>query len=385
MNRNTLLNDLGSLSDKLLKGCRVRTDSGISIFTPDGVASYNALWLRDFAYMAEYAGEYLTDDEIRDCIQYAVDHKREDGWMPDRVYSDGTAVYAAGEAGSPVGEANLDNTPFLVMAAYFYLKRIDAKEARVLYEKWEADLSRGLEIVPLSENGLVYNDPGKPHSPYGFTDTIGKTGELFMESLLFWRGCVMLAELSEAFGSARLTAFDKKAEKITAQIERLYDPTLRVFLAASEDCRQADVWGNAYLLYIGFPVRDELREGILSFLKENSSDYIYLGQIRHLLKGNYWNRLLIDVPHGEYQNGAYWATATGWVVWCLAQTDPELAARTLAEAEKCFRTEGSFECVNENYRKLNSFVVSATNVYGAAKRLISQENNSGFLRAVENL
>ena len=229
--------------------------------------------------MTEYAGEYLTDDEIRDCIQYAVDHKREDGWMPDRVYSDGTAVYAAGEAGSPVGEANLDNTPFLVIAAYFYLKRIDAKEARVLYGKWEADLSRGLEIVPLSENGLVYNDPGKPHSPYGFTDTIGKTGELFMESLLFWRGCAMLAELSEAFGSARLTAFDRKAEKITAQIEHLYDPSLGVFLAASEDCRQADVWGNAYLLYIGFPVREEFREGILSFLKEHSSEYLYLSLI----------------------------------------------------------------------------------------------------------
>ena len=95
--------------------------------------------------------------------------------------------------------------------------------------------------------------------------------------------------------------------------------------------------------------------------------------------------MLIDIPREEYQNGAYWATATGWVVWCLAQTDCILAARTLARAVECFRTEGSFECVNEHYRKLNSFVVSATNVYGAAKRLLQSEKNVEFSKALQEI
>ena len=40
----------------------------------------------------------------------------------------------------------------------------------------------------------------------------------------------------------------------------------------------------------------------------------------------YWQRLLIDVPRETYQNGAYWATATGWIAWCLHRTDPAAAA-----------------------------------------------------------
>ena len=85
---------------------------GTVIYTPDGTASYDGLWLRDFSYMVEYAGFAIPDQDIVNCIRYAVRHRRADGWMPDRVTTDGLAVYAAGIAAAPVGEANLDNTPF---------------------------------------------------------------------------------------------------------------------------------------------------------------------------------------------------------------------------------------------------------------------------------
>ena len=60
-------------SSDLLKNCKVTTTNGITIFTPDGVSSYNALWLRDFSYMVEYAGDCISNDEIIGCIQYAID------------------------------------------------------------------------------------------------------------------------------------------------------------------------------------------------------------------------------------------------------------------------------------------------------------------------
>ena len=63
-------------SSDLLKNCKVTTTNGITIFTPDGVSSYNALWLRDFSYMVEYAGDCISNDEIIGCIQYAIDHSR---------------------------------------------------------------------------------------------------------------------------------------------------------------------------------------------------------------------------------------------------------------------------------------------------------------------
>ena len=103
---------LRSLASDLVHGCRRTAADGTVIYTPDGTASYDGLWLRDFSYMVEYTGFAIPDQDIVNCIRYAVRHRRADGWMPDRVTTDGLAVYAAGIAAAPVGEANLDNTPF---------------------------------------------------------------------------------------------------------------------------------------------------------------------------------------------------------------------------------------------------------------------------------
>ncbi|MDD3212502.1 MAG: hypothetical protein PHY64_02455 [Eubacteriales bacterium] len=372
------LETLEALSRQLIRGCTVRTPGGITLFTPDGKASYNALWLRDFSYMVEYAGECVSDREIENCVRFAIGGKRDDGWMPDRIYADGTAVYAAGEVGKPVGKANLDNTPFLVFIVSDLLARVDADRAQALFAEWEPSLTRGLLILPLNESGLVYSDPAAPHSPYGFTDTVAKTGELMMESLLLWRACRKMDELCRRFRpDPRWAAM---ADAVENGLWRLYDEESGMFLAATQDCKQIDIWGSAYLLAIGFPA-GRARATILTYLEEHFSEYTYMGQIRHLPAGEYWQRLLIDVPKETYQNGAYWATATGWVAWCLTQTAPKLAASLINDALACFEREGSFECVNKGYRKLPSFVVSATNVLGGLRRILAE--NPGFAARLE--
>ncbi|MEA4927818.1 MAG: hypothetical protein VB104_03970 [Candidatus Limiplasma sp.] len=363
---------LETLSHGLVRGCTTQTPSGTTLFTPDGVASYNALWLRDFSYMVEYAGESITDAEIEGCVRFAVGGRRDDGWMPDRIYADGTAVYAAGEVGKPVGKANLDNTPFLVFIVSALLERVSPESAKALYAEWAAPLKQGLAAIPLSNNGLVYSDPQAPHSPYGFTDTIAKTGELMMESLLLWRACRMLDRMEHAFTNGPERRWSQMAEKVEQHLPLLYDAASGMFLAATVDCAQIDIWGNAYLLYIGFPA-GKAEQTILQYLREHYTEYTFEGQIRHLPKGEYWRRLLIDVPRETYQNGAYWATATGWLAWCLHQAEPELAVRMIRDVVACFQREGSFECVNEGYRKLPSFVVSATNVLGGLRRILAED------------
>ncbi|MFR3367073.1 MAG: hypothetical protein ACLTR4_07790 [Gallintestinimicrobium sp.] len=62
---------------------------------------------------------------------------------------------------------------------------------------------------------------------------------------------------------------------------------------------------------------------------------------------------------------------SGWMIWCLAQQNPALAVRALEDVVSCFKTDGSFECINEGYEKLPLFVVSATNVCGGFERTIS--------------
>jgi len=379
----TPLTYLETLAHSLVRGCTARTPGGVTLFTPDGVASYNALWLRDFSYMMEYAGESVQPDEAVGCVRFHIGGRRGDGWMPDRIYADGRAIYAAGEAGKPVGRANLDNTPFLVFIVYDLLPRLPEPEARALFAEWAPALAQGLAVIPLSPAGLVYSDPTDPHSPYGFTDTVAKTGELMMESLLLWRACRKMEAMGERYAGGADPRWARMAETIERNLNRLYDAQSGMYLAATQDCAQIDIWGNAYLLYIGFPA-GVAEKTILQYLLAHVMDYTYLGQIRHLPRGEYWQRLLIDVPRETYQNGAYWATATGWVAWCLNRVEPDAAARLLNDAVACFNTDGSYECVNESYRKLPRFVVSATNTLGGLRRILAESPTfSNRLEAVK--
>ena len=99
--------DLAVTVRQLVEGCRTLAQDGTVLYTPDGIASYDALWLRDFSYMAEYAPECIPNDDLIGCIRFAGKHQREDGWMPDRTYADGTTCYAAGMLIAPVGKATV--------------------------------------------------------------------------------------------------------------------------------------------------------------------------------------------------------------------------------------------------------------------------------------
>lgn len=371
---NDELEQLTELSRQLLDGCRKAAPDGTVLFTPDGLGNYDALWLRDFAYMAEYCGDLMGARDMESCIEFALSGQREDGWLPDRVEAGGEPVYAAGAKGAPVGEANLDNTPFLVFAVTSWLALPDAGNPETgepdscRLRRWAESLERGMDCIPLSPEGLVWNDPEKPHSPYGFTDTVCKTGRLFFESLLYWRACRQLSALLNRFGLPRGEEYAARAGAVEQSLSLLYDGESGLYFAAELDCRQPDVWGAAYLLYIGFPVEPRVEEGLRRWLLENRSRYLYHGQVCHLPDGACWEKLLIDVKPGEYQNGAYWATASGWVWDALNQSDPEAAGALLHDLLEDFRKGGVCECVNRNYRKLPEFVVSATNIRGALLR-----------------
>ena len=232
-----------------------------------------------------------------------------------------------------------------------------------------ASTGRGMDVIPLSPAGLVYNDPEKPHSPYGFTDCIAKTGELLFESVLYWEASLALARLYARLGEAvPANLHIDRAVAIERSADALWDDNTGMFLAASHDCRQVDIWANAYAVYTGFTTPNQ-QERVLDFLVSHYQEYVWRGQVRHLLRGQYWQRLLTPLAPDTYQNGAYWATASGWVMWCLAQRDPALAQRMLDDLIVDFQQNGVYECVNEDYAKLDTYVASATNPLGALLRL----------------
>jgi len=362
-----------------IEGCKKIAFDRTVLYTPDGRGHYDALWTRDFSYMVENAGDMMPLNEIKDSIRYLFRGQRGDGAMPDRVRIDGLPVYYPGDVSSPLGDPPspaTDNSQFMVKLTKDY---IDLSGKIGFFEEFESQLARGLDSVMLDENGLVYIDPRKPHSPYGFTDCIAKTGSLFFSSVLYWEACREIAELYMQIGSEdKCAKYLERAERIEENIDLLWCDEKDLYYAASIDCRQLDIWGNAYAVYVGFPCGG--REKIIDFLVENAHRYLWRGQVRHLPKGQYWERLLISVPPETYQNGAYWGTASGWVIYGVAQRNPNLASQIFIDLVEDYRFNGTCECVNIGYRKLPDYVVSATNPFGSIRRLI-REGKADLIRS----
>jgi hypothetical protein len=121
-------------------------------------------------------------------------------------------------------------------------------------------------------------------------------------------------------------------------------------------------------------------------LIKNQDNYLYYGCVRHLPKGEYWKRVLLEgeMKKETYQNGAYWLTASGWLIWCLAQEEPKAAAKVFTQCLSWSMDNGFYECINVDYTKLDKYVVSGTNLFGALKRLL-RENNAAFISETERL
>jgi len=354
-------------AQKEIAGCRRTAVDGTILFTPDGQGNYGALWTRDFAYMVQNAYHLLDPGEVRAAILYLLHGQRTDGCIPDRRQVDGREVYSAGPAAAPLGDPPTDNAQFIVDLVHSYVGHSnDLAFAR----QHLAALHRALDWVPRTSKGLVFIPPGQRQSPYGFTDTVAKSGELCFSSLLYWNACRQMAELCAHCGK-KSAEYVERAAQIEQGLQRLWDPGAGAFRAATGDCRQVDVWASAFAIYIGF-AREEQRDRLLTFLRTHYHQIVWRGQVRHLLRGEHWEKTLIPVTPETYQNGAYWSTASGWVWDALCQVDESLADRMLDELLQDFRDGGICECINVGYRKLAHYVVSVVNPLGALKRRARQ-------------
>ncbi len=359
-----------------LSGCRVLAHDGTVLFTPDGEAHYGALWTRDFAYMVENAWDLLDVGEVRAAIEYLLRGQRRDGCIPDRVQVDGQPVYSAGPVDRPLAAPPTDNGQFMVNLVYDYTHHTgDVDFARHYLDA----LRRALDFTLRDDCGLVVIPPGQRQSPYGFTDTVAKTGALLFSSLLYWDACGKMAWLCAECGIDS-EIYVRRAERISQNLDCLWDTAAGAYRAATHSCYQVDVWGNAFAVYIGF-VQGARREQLVRFLHEHYDAYVYRGQIRHLLSDEVWEQMLTSIAPGTYQNGAYWATASGWVLYALAQLDISLARELLADLIMDFRSNGIFECVNVGYRQLNHYVVSVVNVLGGLRYILNSRKDSKYARS----
>jgi hypothetical protein len=341
---------------RLIRASRREMSNGIAAFPPQVGIHYEAFWLRDYEYTLEGAVSAYSKQELVDACRLFVQNLDSDGAGVDCIKFDGTPVYKPGYG--TMGENPVaDGSQFTVGVAWHTWQ---ATKNEDLLEEILGPLIRTMNVVPRNPaTGLVHIDPANEwdRCPYGFTDTIRKEGDVLFSSLLYVQACRQLAQLLAAAGredDAR--SWEKMGEALAQSIRKTFwDDATGLFRAATVQCREHDIWGSAFAVYLG--VADAIQsKAVARYFREHYSEIVQAGQIRHLPGGVYWEQ---GCTPDTYQNGAYWATPTGWFVYTLDLADPALADRTIVDMVAHFKEFGPCEWIIGDQRVLPEYLASA--------------------------
>jgi hypothetical protein len=359
---------LEAKSKEMIRASRRTMKSGIAAFPPQAGSGYEAFWLRDYAYMLEGCPEAFSDRELRDACLLFVNSARADGAGVDCVKFDGTPIYKPGFG--TMGENPVaDGGPFTVDVAWHTHRRLRDKQLVVQI----ADrLVKTMMAVPRNpRTGMVYIKPeGYDRCPYGFTDTVRKQGDELFTSILWIQAARQLADLLE-FADRRVEAgkWRAEAERIAAAVPQVFwDEKVGLFRAATLKCREPDIWGSAFAVYLGVASRDESLR-IARYFKDHYTEIVEHGQLRHLPGGVYWEAAC---PRDTYQNGGCWATPVGWFIYTLDLVDRKLADRTIVDLVGDFQTRGVTEWVRGDHQAVRNYIASATMPLAGARAMLKR-------------
>ena len=147
-----------------------------------------------------------------------------------------------------------------------------------------------------------------------------------------------------------------------------WDEKTGLFRAATVRCKQPDVWGSAFAVYLNVAAPEQAQT-IARYFKEHYGELVQKGQIRHLPGGVYWEA---GCPRDTYQNGGYWATATGWFVYTLDIVDRKLAEQTVIDLVNDFRQRGVSEWVFGPRQGVMNYVASAAMPLAGVKKMLAR-------------
>lgn len=355
----------------MIIACRRTMADGTAAYPPQVGGGYEAFWLRDYAYILEGGAWHIPKEELLAAARVFLNAQRADGACVDCVKYDGTPIYMPGY-GSMGENPVADGSPFTVAVAYLTWKATG--DAALLASNTLDKLIQAMAAVPRNPaTGLVFIDPAKTwdRCPYGFTDTVRKTGDCFFESLLDVEASTRLAEMLAAAGRARdAQRYSQQAATATEQSNTVFwDESLRLYRAATVRCREGDVWGSAFAVWRGV-APSERADKIAACFKDNHAGLTQKGQLRHTPPGVYWE---LGCGRDTYQNGAFWGTPVGWYAYTLNRVDSALADQTLVDLVNDFAKRGVGEWVfGEKVALPDGYMSSATLPLAGMRRLKSE-------------
>lgn len=341
---------------------------GLTAFPPQAGAGYEAFWLRDYAYVLEGCSSALAPEELRRACSLFIGALDPSGAGVDCIKFDGTAVYQPGYGSmgkNPVADGSLFT---IEMGWQTHLRLRDKEYLRSILPS----LLKAHQAVPRNpENGLVHiSAEGWDRCPYGFTDSVRKQGdELFCSLLLVEANRHLAAMMREMHEAEQAAYFDEFADKLIKQVQATFwDEKAGLFLAATGQCRQPDLWGSAFAVYTGIASPEQSGE-IARYFQQHYDEVVKKGQLRHLPKGIYWDAAC---ERDTYQNGGYWATPTGWLINTLELVDPALAERTLVELVQDFQERGVNEWFFGEAVHTHNYLASVTLPLAGARRMMKR-------------
>jgi glycogen debranching enzyme len=354
---------------RLIQACRRPMADGRWAFPPQVGSGYEAFWLRDYAYMVEACPDAFTETELRDCLSLFLESQAPDGSVVDCVTFDGKPIYKPG-MGSMGQNPVADGPAFLVGLTYHTHRRL---QDRKLLETTLPRLQKALTAVPRHpRSGLVFIDPAVPwdRCGYGFTDTVRKQGEELFCSLLLVQACRQMAELLREGGQAHhASCFERESQRVAQAIRKTFwDDSWGLFRAATVRCREPDLWGSAFAVFLGVAEPWQARR-IADYFAQHYPRVVQRGQLRHLPAGLYWEAA---GPRDQYQNGGFWAVPVGWLVETLDLVAPQLAEQTVLDLVHDAQRRGFVEWSRDDEAHLPHYVASATAPLPGIRRLLAR-------------
>lgn len=358
---------------RIIRASKRTMADGTGAFPPQVGLGYEAFWLRDYEYTLEGAIDAYSDQELTGACRLFARHLADDGAGVDCIKFDGTPIYKPGFGTMGLNPV-ADGSQFTVGVAWHTWNK--TRDEQLLREIIDPLVRTMHAVLRNPETGLVHIEPGenRDRCPYGFTDTIRKQGDVLFCSLLYVQACRQLSDLlSAAERAADALHWQTEGKRLTESIRNVFwDERVGLFGAATVCCREHDIWGSAFAVYLGVADANQ-SQAIATYFQEHYTHIVQHGQIRHLPGGVYWERA--DCATDTYQNGAYWATPTGWFVYALDFVDPDLADRTIIDLVGDFKEGGACEWIIRDRRQLPHYLASAANPLAGIRAMLERRRS----------
>jgi hypothetical protein len=225
---------------------------------------------------------------------------------------------------------------------------------------------------------------------FGFCDIVYFTGKVLFPSVLRYQAAGELAALCQAAQQPEAAApYLEIQRRISANLAPTFTGPARLggwLMAATEIGRQPDVWGTLYALHAGALSGKAAADATAAILAGVTNRTIVCeGGVRHVptnadySRNTAWERANASLD--TYQNGAYWHTATGWLIEAVHRADPRLASDLRAEYIGHLRANdyrqkqlpaAPWECFYppNHYTQNGAYLTSVTQPYAALVNMV---------------